>query len=43
MPMDLTLACLLILLGAMISYALDERYGFTASLNAWLRDKSSEF
>ena len=41
--MDLTLACLLILLGAMISYAFDEHYGFTARFHDWLRDKSSEY
>jgi hypothetical protein len=41
--MDLTLACLLILLGAMISYALDERYRFTGRFTDWLRDKSSEY
>jgi hypothetical protein len=36
MEMDLFLACLLILLGAMIAYALDESMGFTARLSAWL-------
>jgi hypothetical protein len=34
--MDLFLACLLILLGAMIAYAADERMGFTSRLSDWI-------
>ena len=36
MEMDLVLACLLILLGAMIAYTADERYGFTSRLSNWI-------
>jgi hypothetical protein len=36
MEMDLFLACLLILLGAMIAYILDERLAFTSRLSDWL-------
>lgn len=36
MEMDLILACLLILLGSMIAYALDERYRVTARISDWL-------
>jgi hypothetical protein len=36
MEMDLVLACLLILLGAMIAYTADEQYGFTSRLSAWI-------
>ena len=38
MLMDLTLACLLIFLGAMISYALDEHLRVTARFSDWLRE-----
>jgi hypothetical protein len=34
--MDLPLACLLILLGAMISYLLDEQFAVTSHIAAWL-------
>ena len=40
--MDLTLACLLILLGAMISYLLDEHFAFTARITAWIERDSDE-
>lgn len=36
MLMDFTLACLLILLGAMISYAADEQFALTDRINDWL-------
>jgi hypothetical protein len=36
MQTDLFLTTLLIVLGAMIAYALDERYAFTPRLAAWL-------
>jgi hypothetical protein len=36
MDMDLPLACLLILLGAMISYVLDEQFAVTSRITAWL-------
>ena len=42
MPMDLTLACLLILLGAMISYTLDEQFAVTARISAWIDRKTSD-
>jgi len=42
MQMDLVLACLLILLGAMIAYTADERFGFISRLSAWIgRDDES--
>ena len=41
--MDLTLACLLILLGAMISYALDEQFAVTSRINAWLDRFTGEY
>jgi hypothetical protein len=41
--MDLILACLLILLGAAIANALDERYLFTPRLSAWLDRMMGEF
>jgi len=40
---DVVLACLLILLGAMIAYALDERYGFTARLSSWISRALGEY
>jgi hypothetical protein len=43
MLMDLTLACLLILLGAMISYLLDEQFAFTARIAAWIDRNTSEY
>lgn len=36
MEIDLILACLLILLGAMIAYAMDERLRFTARVAEWM-------
>ena len=36
MPMDLTLASLLILLGAMISYLIDEQFCVTARITEWV-------
>ena len=36
MPMDLFLATLLIMLGAMIAYALDEQFAFTPRVSAWI-------
>ena len=36
MPSDLLFAVLLILLGAMIAYALDEQFLLTPRLSAWL-------
>ena len=36
MEMDLVLACLLILLGAMIAYTADEQYGLTSRLSDWI-------
>ena len=42
MLMDFTLACLLILLGAMISYVVDEQFALTTRLSEWL-DGDSEF
>lgn len=36
MEMDLVLACLLILLGAMIAYTVDEHYALTSRLSAWI-------
>ena len=36
MEMDLVLACLLILLGAMIAYTADEQYAFTSRLSEWI-------
>ena len=41
--MDLTLACLLILLGAMISYLLDEQFALTARITAWLDRMSGDY
>jgi hypothetical protein len=35
MEMDLVLACLLILLGAMIAYTADERFSLTSRLSDW--------
>jgi hypothetical protein len=43
MEMDLVLACLLILLGAMIAYAADERYGFTSRLSSWISRALGEY
>jgi hypothetical protein len=43
MDMDLTLACLLILLGAMISYVLDEQFAVTSRINAWLDRMNGEY
>ena len=43
MDMDLTLACLLILLGAMISYVLDEQFAVTSRIHAWLERMTSEY
>ena len=39
MQIDLLLACLLILLGAMIGYALDEAFQLSPRLGAWLNRK----
>lgn len=36
MHYDLVLACLLILLGAMIAYAIDEVFEVTPRLGSWL-------
>jgi hypothetical protein len=36
MQLDLLLACLLIVLGAMIAYAADEYLFFTKRLSAWI-------
>ena len=36
MEIDLILACLLILLGAMIAYAMDERLRITARFAEWM-------
>ena len=36
MEMDLFLACLLIALGAMIAYAVDEYFSFTGRLSEWI-------
>jgi hypothetical protein len=41
--MDLVLACLLIVLGAMISYLVDEQFAVTARISEWLDRKSGEF
>jgi hypothetical protein len=43
MQMDLVLACLLILLGAMIAYTADERFGFTARLSDWISRSMGEY
>jgi hypothetical protein len=43
MEMDLVLACLLILLGAMTAYAVDERLGLTARMSAWITRDNDEF
>jgi hypothetical protein len=43
MLMDLTLASLLILLGAMISYLLDERFAVTARITEWIDRKTDEY
>jgi hypothetical protein len=42
MEMDLVLASLLILLGAMTAYAVDERLGFTDRVAAWITRDSDE-
>jgi hypothetical protein len=42
MPMDLTLACLLILLGAMISYLVDEQFAVTARITEWIDRQTGE-
>lgn len=36
MQLDPVLACLLIVIGAMVAYAIDERVQFTPRLAAWL-------
>ena len=36
MEIDFILACLLILLGAMIAYAVDERLRITARVGQWI-------
>ena len=36
MQIDLLLACLLILLGAMIGYALDETFQLSPRVGAWI-------
>lgn len=41
--MDLTLACLLILLGAMISYTLDEQFSVTARVAEWLKRGADKY
>ncbi|HYP08796.1 MAG TPA: hypothetical protein VER03_21365 [Bryobacteraceae bacterium] len=41
--MDLPLACLLILLGAMISYLLDEQFAVTARISDWLDRMTGEY
>jgi H+/gluconate symporter-like permease len=41
--MDLPLACLLILLGAMISYLLDEQFGFASRIADWLDRMTGEY
>jgi hypothetical protein len=41
--MDLPLASLLILLGAMITYVLDEQYGVTPRIAAWLQRLTGEY
>lgn len=43
MPMDLTLACLLILLGAMISYLIDEQFAVTARISEWIDRKTGDY
>ena len=43
MPMDLPLACLLILLGAMISYLIDEQYAVTTRIADWLDRMTGEY
>ncbi len=42
MEMDLILACLLILLGAMIAYTADEQYGFTSRFSDWISGGSGQ-
>jgi hypothetical protein len=43
MEMDLVLACLLILLGAMIAYMADERFGFARRLSDWINREMGEY
>jgi hypothetical protein len=43
MPMDLPLATLLILLGAMISYVLDEQFAVTNRITAWLDRMTGDY
>lgn len=43
MEMDLVLACLLILLGAMVAYTADERLGFTRRLSDWISRAMGEY
>jgi len=42
MSIDLTIACLLILLGAMISYLIDEQFAVTARITEWIDRNTSE-
>jgi hypothetical protein len=43
MEMDLVLACLLILLGAMIAYSVDEHFGFARRLSDWISRAMGEY
>jgi hypothetical protein len=43
MELDLILACLLILLGAMIAYTADEHLGFTSRLSEWISRAMGEY
>jgi hypothetical protein len=43
MQPDLVLACLLILLGAMVAYAADEHLGFTTRLSDWISRSLGEY
>ncbi len=41
--MDFTLACLLILLGAMLSYLIDEQFAVTARISDWIARMTDEY
>lgn len=42
MEMDLVLACLLVLLGAIIAYAIDEQFRFTDRIASWIGQDPGE-
>jgi hypothetical protein len=43
MEVDLILASLLILLGSMLAYVLDEHFGFTARVSDWISKSLGEY